>query len=440
MELPTNIEAEEAILGGLLIDPSAIARIADGVQPEFFAIHAHQIVWRAAIALHQQGKPTDLMTVATHLADRSQLESVGGQTKLAQLVERTVSAVNIDQYVALIEDKYLRRRLISTGIEIAELGQQTWQKLPEVFEAASSKLFDICQKTTEHNARPIADGISKVFANLEAEECPSIKTGLIDLDNLIGGLRKQELIVVAGRPSMGKSWLANYFAHHVADHHKLPVVFFSAEMSETLLVSRFLASQSGIDVQEIIDHKIRQKDAQALIEAMRMLTELAIIIDDSSGTTLNPNYMRSVLRRAVAEYGDLGLIILDYIQLLGQRDAGNRAQVVGAIAGECKAIAKEFDCPFVALAQLNRELNSRNDKRPAMSDLKDSGDIEQDMDVGIFLHREDYYNPDSPDKGLVELLVRKNRNGATGTAKAIFEPATGRFKNALLRRHHDQSS
>jgi replicative DNA helicase len=431
--MPTNVEAEEAILGGILIDPEAISRVSELLTPEIFAISAHQIIYRAITALFSQGKSTDLMSVTSWLIDHDQLQKVGGQMKLAQLVDRTVSAVNIDQYAVLIEDKYKRRKLIEAGYKIAQLGQELAMPLEDILASAEEQILAINANNIQE-IWSVSDCMSAVMADLDAGHKPGYTSGLPDLDNLIGGLVKKDLIIVAARASMGKTWFGGHLALQIAGKHELPVVFFSAEMSKESLVKRFLASLSGINAQRLIWNKVHDREwDECLSAAIGELIKMPIIVDDTPGTQLTPAAMRNVLRRVEAQYGKIGLVVLDYIQLLGERNAGNRAQDVGAIAGHCKAIAKDFDVPFVALAQINRGVEARNDKRPMMSDLKDSGDIEQDADLAICLYRDDYYNPESADKGQVELIVRKQRNGSLGTAKAFFNPETGNFKSIYKR-------
>lgn len=430
--MPMNVEAEEVILGGILIDPEAFSRVSELLTPETFAISAHQVIYRATATLSSQGKPTDLMSVTSWLIDHDQLQRAGGQMKLAQLVDRTVSAVNIDQYAALIEDKYKRRKLIEAGYKIAQLGQELAMPLEDILASAEKQILAI----NANNIQEIfsaGDCVISMMANLESGYKPGYTSGLVDLDNLIGGLVKKDLVIVAARASMGKSWFGGHLALEFARKQQLPVVFFSAEMSRESLTKRFLASLSGINAQRLIWNDIRRSEWENVAKGVGVLTELPIFIDDTPGTTLTPAAMRNVLRRVEVQHGKIGLVVLDYIQLLGERNAGNRAQDVGAIAGHCKAIAKEFEAPFIALAQINRGVEGRNDKRPLMSDLKDSGDIEQDADLAIMLYRDDYYNPESADKGQIELIVRKQRNGSLGTVKAFFNPETGTFKNIYKR-------
>jgi replicative DNA helicase len=426
--LPSNVVAEEAILGGILIDPEAIFRVADLLKPEYFSISAHEITYRAITALFEKNKPVDLMTVSNHLEERGQSEAVGGVHKLFLLVERTVSATNIDHYVALIEEKYKRRRLIEASLRIRSAAQEPAISLEEILSTAESEIFNINSDRVQ-DLWTVGDCLVEVWQEFENGFAPGYSSGLPDLDTLIGGLAKKDLIVVAARAGMAKTWFGGHLTLQVASKYKLPVVFFSAEMSREALTKRFLASLSGINAQRLMWNGPRDEDWRALSEALGKLSEMAIIIDDTPGTSLTPVSMRAVLRRVQAQYGKVGLVCLDYIQLLGERNAGNRAQDIGNISGHCKAIAKEFDCPFVALAQINRGVEGRSDKRPMMSDLKDSGDLEQDADLAICLYRDEYYNEQSEAKGQIELIVRKQRNGALGTAKAFFNPETGVFRS-----------
>lgn len=427
--MPMNVEAEEAILGGILIDPDAISRVADLLKPEYFAIAAHQRIFTVAMSLFTQGHSADLMTVTTWLTDRGQLDGIGGLSKLAQLVDRTVSTANIDQYVDLIEEKYRRRRLIQAGFKIAEAGNQTARDLEELIAEAETEILGISSHANSQEFSTIGSCLNEVWRSLEDGAPPGYLTGLHDLDELIGGVARKDLIIVAARASMGKTWLAIYLTLQIAKKYQLPVVFFSAEMSRESLTKRLLASVSGISSQRLMWNKIYEEEWEKLSKAVGELSELPIIIDDTPGTSLTPASMRSVLRRVEREHGSPGLVLLDYLQLLGERNAGNRAQDIGAVAGHCKAIAKDFDVPFVALAQINRGVEARNDKRPLMSDLKDSGDIEQDADLAVCLYRDDYYNTESTEKDKIELIVRKQRNGSLGTAKCWFNPEKGTFRN-----------
>lgn len=424
----TNIEAEEAILGGILLDPKAITIIADILPVEAFSVSIHQQIYKAALLLHHKDKQVDLMTVSTWLKDHKLLEKVGGIAKLTQLLNRTVSAVNIDRYSLLVLDKYQRRRLIAAGHEIVNLGYDTSTELEKVFDFAESKIFDLTtNKKEKFTTEPINDCLADIFNELEQGSLPVYPTGLTDLDSLIGGLTKQDLIIVAARPSMGKSWFACYMANYIAANEKKPVVFFSAEMSRKQLTKRFLAMHTGIDSQRLMNNVIYQDEMDSLVNGLSNLAELPIEINDTPAEQLTPAKIRSELRKVQSKRGELGLVVLDYIQKLGDRAAGNRAQVIGKYSGACKDIAKQFNVPFVVLAQINRGVESQSNKRPNMASLKDSGDIEQDGDLLLMLYRDEYYKSDTEDIGIMEVIVGKNRNGATGTCKVLFDPSVGAF-------------
>lgn len=426
---PNNIEAEELTIGGILFDPRAIGKIADILMPDAFYVKAHQKMYQAALELYHKNQPTDLITVTNWLQDHDELESLGGFERLAQLLERTVSAANIDRYAEIIMDKYQRRQLITTSYEIGELGYDTTLELEEVLEQSESKIFDLTtQRKDPLQYQPIKNCVLEVFNQLKTGQAPFYPTGLPELDTLTGGLLQKDLIIIAARASMGKTWLACHLTNFIADKQKLPVVFFSAEMSREQLTKRFLAMHSGIDSSRLIQNQIYESEFDNLVTGLKYVAELPIIIDDTSASMQNPTKMRSVLRRVKSQHSNIGLVVMDYIQKLGDRAAGNRAQTVGKFSGAFKDIAKEFDVPFVALAQINRGVEGQTNKRPLISDIKDSGDIEQDGDLILLLYRDEYYNSDSKDKGVMEIHIGKNRNGATGVARVRFNPMTGLFQ------------
>ena len=425
---PTNLDAEEAILGGILFDPKAITIVADALPVEAFSMNKHQQIYQAALELHQKDKQIDLISISTLLSDHKLLRKAGGTTKLSQLLNRTVSATNIDRYAALVLDKYQRRRLIKAGHEIVDLGYDTSTELETVFDQSEDKIFNLTtSKKDKFATEPINDCLADIFKELEEGTLPLYPTGLTDLDSLVGGLTKQDLIIVAARPSMGKSWLACYLANYIATNEQKPVVFFSAEMSRKQLTKRFLAMHSGIDSQRLMNNVIYKDEYDSLAQGLSDLAELPIEINDTPAEQLTPTKIRSELRKIQSKRGELGLVVLDYIQKLGDRAAGNRAQAIGKYSGACKDIAKQFDVPFVVLAQINRGVESQSNKRPSMGSVKDSGDLEQDSDLLLMLYRDEYYKSDTEDDGVMEIIVGKNRNGATGTCKVLFDPSVGAF-------------
>jgi replicative DNA helicase len=423
---PSAIEAEELILGGILFDPRALSRIADILPSEAFYVFAHQKIYQAALELYHKNEPTDIMTVSNRLSDHNELEKLGGMARLGQLLERTVSAANIDRYAEIVLDKYLRRQLITASLEINELSSDTTLELEEVFQQSQSKVFEITvNQQSRFQPESIGDCLAQVYQQLEGGTIPSYSTGLSALDDISGGLFKQDLIVVAARASMGKTWFGCHLANQVVSQYQLPVVFFSAEMSKPQISKRFLAMHSGIDSSRLMRNIVYEDEWDNLVKASGILADLPIIIDDTPASLQNPARMRSALRKIRTEKGQIGLVVMDYIQKLGDRAAGNRAQAIGKFSGSFKDIAKEFEVPFVALAQINRGVEGQTNKRPLMSDIKDSGDIEQDADLILLLYRDEYYHPDPQDKGIMEINIGKNRNGATGVTKVQFNPMIG---------------
>jgi replicative DNA helicase len=432
---PQNVDAEEAILGGILLDPNAIGRVVDILVPEAFYISQHREIYKAAVTLHAADRPTDLLCVSTWLYDHDLIEKIGGQSKLVSLVDRTVTALNIDRFAALVMDKYQRRKLIHAGNEIVQLGYETSVELDEVINQAEQKVFDLTQgdAVAPEIEQPI-DILIRIYDQLSAVKPKGLPTQIYDLDKLIGGLKPKKLYIVAGRSGMGKTQLAVNLAAQALKSRQ-PVVFFSAEMDRDELMTRVLAWESGVDAKKIEECTLdSQEEFTCLTEAINRLSDAPLYLDDTTGSTLTPVRIRSAIRRATSMYGKPGLIVLDYLQLLGD-EAGNTNRVteLDKLANACKAIAKEFDVPFVALAQINRAADSQANKRPVISQLRESGAIEQAADVILLLYRDEYYNTNTPDRGICEVIVGKQRSGATGTVKTIFQPETSRFLNIAQR-------
>jgi replicative DNA helicase len=429
---PQNVEAEESILGGILLDPEAIGRVADLIQPEAFYLSAHQEIYRAALALHTQGSPTDLMCLTAWLQDQGLLVKVGGQSKLAQLVDRTVSAVNVDQYAALIKDKYLRRQLIKVAAEVSQLAYETSTKLETVLDQSEQKIFSVTQDRVQQGLVPTEDILASTFAELEQRSLGTVLPGLscnfYDLDAMTQGFQRSDLIIVAGRPSMGKTALSVQIARKVAEIHKQGVAIFSLEMSKEQLVQRLLASEARIDSNYLRAGRISQAQWEPLSRAIGSLSQLPIYIDDTPNPSMGE--IRSNARRLQSERPEgLGMILVDYLQLMGGEGTDGRVQELSKITRSLKSLARELNVPVLALSQLSRGVESRTNKRPLMSDLRESGSIEQDADLVILLYRDEYYNPDTPDRGVCELIIAKHRNGPVGTVKLLFDPQYTRFEN-----------
>ena len=382
---PQNVEAEESVLGGILLDPEAIGRISDSLNPEAFYISTHKEIYRAALALNSQGKPTDLLAVRTWLADHSLLEKVGGSSKLAQLVERTVSAVNIDALAALVTDKYIRRKLIQAGNEIVQLGYQTAAELETILDDSEQKIFSLTQARPQQGLIPISDTLIHTFQDIEIHNqgaaLPGLPCSFYDLDAMTGGFQRSDLIIVAGRPSMGKTSFAINIARNISEFHKLPVAIFSLEMSKEQLVQRMLATEAGIESNRLRAGRISQNEWENLGQAFGILTELPIFIDDTANMTVMQ--MRSQARRLQAEQGGkLGLILLDYLQLM-EGGGDNRVQEISKITRSLKGLSRELNVPIIALSQLSRSVESRTNKRPMMSDLRESGCLTGDTLVTL---------------------------------------------------------
>ncbi len=428
---PQNIGVEEAILGGILLDPEAYGRVAALLVPKAFYIPAHNQIYQAAIELHSQGKPTDLLNVTNWLIDNQLLEKIGGQSKLAQLLERTVSAINIDSLAVLLMDKYVRRELIQAGNEVGQLGYDTGKSLEQVLDQSEQKVLNITQVRPQSGLTAVSEIVIETCRAIEERHDslapPGLTCDFADLDAMTGGFQRSDLIIIAGRPSMGKTAISLNIAYNMAQIHQLPVLVFSLEMSKDQLVQRMLAGEARIDSNRLRAGRITQLEWEQVYIAINKISELPIYIDDTANMMVMQ--MRSQARRMQAETGkQLGMIMLDYLQLM-EGSSDNRVQEISKITRSLKGLARELNVPIIALSQLSRSVESRNNKRPMMSDLRESGSIEQDADLVIMLYRDAYYNPDTPDRDITELIVTKHRNGPTGVVKLVFDPGLTKFKN-----------
>ncbi|PSB55073.1 replicative DNA helicase [filamentous cyanobacterium CCP1] len=434
---PQNIDAEEAILGGILLDPEAIGRVMEILHPEAFYISAHKEIYRAALTLQTQGRPTDLMSVTTWLSDNGSLEKVGGQGQLAQLVDRTISAVNIDQYAQLVMEKYLRRKLIQAGTEVAQLGYDTTTPLERILDQSEQKIFNITQVRPTQGLTATSDILTQTFSDIEQRHLglvtPGIACGFYDLDAMTQGFQRSDLIIAAGRPSLGKTSFVLNIARNIAAFQKLPIAIFSLEMSKEQLVYRMLAGEARIESGRLRAGRISPHEWEALGSAIDFLSRLPVFIDDTPNIAIAE--MRSKARRLQSENGGvLGLVLIDYLQLM-EGGSDNRVQELSKITRSLKGLARELNVPIIALSQLSRGVESRNNKRPMMSDLRESGSIEQDADLIMMLYREEYYDPDTPDRGLAEVIIAKHRNGPVGTVKLLFDPQFTQFRNLAAPNH-----
>ena len=428
--MPHDIAAECAVLGGLLLDPNAIARIEAELQPAHFYLDSYRKIYSAALSIHREGRCADLMTIASELKDKGLLETAGGQKGLADLLDSVVSAANIDQYAQLIAEKAQRRALIMAGNEIARLGHDTGQKLPLCLEQAEEKVFAVTQSGRldglSHVSEPLRSLFDRVERNAEGDAPLGLNSGFYDLDTMTQGFQRSDLIIVAGRPSMGKTAMTLQVAVEIAAKAEEPVVFFSLEMSEEQLALRMLASDSKIDSSRLRAGRLSPDEWGKLAASQEHLSGLPVFIDDNAMTSISE--IRSKCRKLKGEHGSIGGVFLDYLQLMGGGDH-NRVQELSHFTRSLKALAREIDCPVFALSQLSRGVESRTNKRPMMSDLRESGAIEQDADLILMLYREEYYDPDTPDRGVAEVILQKHRNGPTGTVKLLFDAHVTTFLN-----------
>jgi replicative DNA helicase len=435
---PHSIEAEQSVLGGLLLDNTAWDRVGDVLAVDDFYRDDHRRIFRHIAKLIEQNRPADVVTLSESIESSEDKDKTGGITYLGQLAQNTPSAHNIRRYAELVRERAVMRKLVTVGNEISDsalnpLGKEVGQLLDE----AETKVFEIAEAGSRgrDGFRDIHQLLSQVMERVDMlyhRENPSditgIPTGFNDLDQMTSGLQEGELIVVAGRPSMGKTALALNMGEHVAVETRLPVAVFSMEMSGTQLATRMLGSIGRLDQHKLRTGRLSDEDWNKLTNAVGKLHDAPIHIDETAA--LNALELRARARRLHRQYGKLGLIIVDYLQLMSASTQGeNRATEISEISRSLKALSKELHVPVVALSQLNRSLEQRPNKRPVMSDLRESGAIEQDADLILFIYRDEVYNPDSPDKGRAEIIIGKQRNGPIGTINLTFLGQYTRFEN-----------
>ncbi|PZO08919.1 MAG: replicative DNA helicase [Leptolyngbya foveolarum] len=429
---PQNIEAEEVIIGGLLLDGDAIARIESILpDPRAFYIHSHRVVYAAVLALRKASKAIDLMTVANALKDSSSLKQAGGQSALVQFLDRCISTANLEEYAKLVADKYTRRRLAESGREIERTAMNTAQPLLEVLAAAEQSVFAISQQTHTSKVMSLADIASDAFSDIEARSQglvqPGLASGYYDLDAMTQGFQPTDLIVAAGRPAMGKTALICGIATNSAVAQNRPILICSLEMGKKQLLHRMISPLTKIESGRLRTGRLAAHEWEPLGHALDQLSQLPIFIDDSPAL-IRVNEIASKARKLKSEKGDLGTVIIDYLQLM-EGEGNNRVEELAGITRALKGLAKELEIPIILLSQLSRGVESRTNKRPMMSDLRDSGCIEQDADLILMLYREEYYDPDTPDKGIAEVILTKHRNGPTGTVKLLFDAQYTQFLN-----------
>jgi len=439
---PHSVEAEQSLLGALLIDNQAFDRVADIVAADDFYRDDHRRIWRHIARLVEASRPADVVTVAESIEASEDKDKTGGTAYLAALAQNTPSALNVRRYAELVRERSVQRRLAQVATEIAETAlSPTGKDVDQLLDEAESKIFQIAESGARKDQGLI--GISPVLAkvferidHLHSQENPSditgVPSGFVDLDRLTAGLQPGDLVIVAGRPSMGKTSFALNIAEHVALHPSvsLPVAIFSMEMSASQLAMRMLSSMAKVDQTRLRTGRLTDEEWSRLTDEIARLNEARIHVDETAA--LNALELRARARRMKREYGKLGLVVVDYLQLMSASAHGeNRATEISEISRSLKALAKELDVPVIALSQLSRAVEQRNDRRPLMSDLRESGAIEQDADVILFIYREEVYAPDKEEaKGRAEAIIGKQRNGPIGTVHLTFLGRYTRFANS----------
>lgn len=424
---PQNTEAEASLLGAILIDNDAIVKIADHITGEDFYDARHKHIYEAVTRLYERRDAIDVLTLSDQLQGAGLLDAVGGASYLTELTNFVPTAAHVEQYADIVAQKALRRRLIKTSQAITQLGQDESREIKELIEEAETSLFQVSQQHVKQSITSIEDILASSFERLDdlhkdKAKIRGIPTGYADMDDMLAGLQRSDLFILAARPAMGKTAFVLNLAHNVAVQAKEPVLIFSLEMSKEQLVDRLLSMESGVDAWALRTGNLTDSDFEKLSMAMGTLSEAPIYIDDTPGVTVSD--LRTKARRE-AHLRPLGLIIVDYLQLMsgGSKFGGsdNRVQEISEISRGLKGVARELNVPLISLSQLSRSVESRSPQIPQLSDLRESGSIEQDADVVAFLYREDYYNPETDRKNIMDVLIKKHRHGPVGNVELYFD-------------------
>jgi replicative DNA helicase len=437
---PHSVEAEQSVLGGLLLEATALDKITDLVQPDDFYRQEHRLIFRQIVRLSEQAKPVDVITVAEALEIAGELDKVGGLPYLGGLAQNVPSAANIRRYGEIVRERSIMRKLAEVGSDIASSAYNpTGRDAAQLLDEAESKVFEIAEAGSKGKQgflpmppllTQVVERIETLYARDNTSDVTGIATGFTDLDRKTSGLHPGDLVIVAGRPSMGKTALAINIAENVALDSNLPVAIFSMEMGAAQLVMRMIGSVGKLNQQDLRTGKLQDDDWGRLTQALGKLNDAPIHIDESAA--LSSLDLRARSRRLHRQNNGLGLIVVDYLQLMSSnvgKASENRATEISEISRSLKALAKELQVPVIALSQLNRSLEQRTDKRPVMSDLRESGAIEQDADLILFIYRDEVYNSDSPSQGKAEIIIGKQRNGPIGKVELAFRGEYTRFDN-----------
>lgn len=429
---PHSVEAEEAVLGSILINPEALFEVLPFLKAEDFYIVRHQWIWEAVNGLHERRDPIDYLTVVSELEQTARLAELGGAAYILSLINKTPSALNVEGYGRIVERMAVRRRLIDAAQKVARVAHSDETDIDEVINRAEQAIFEVTERRLIHDLVPIKDVVSEYYDRVSflarnQDVVMGVPTGFVDLDRMLGGMQKSDLLIIAARPGMGKSSWLNSVVMNAARLNQR-VALFSLEMSNEQTVQRFISGMTHIPSQKLREGNLDEKDWAELVRATEDMSRLPIHMDDTPA--LSTQELRSKARRLHLELG-LDLIVVDYLQLMTTPfRSENRVQEISYISRSLKQIARELNVPLVSAAQLSRAVEQRTDKRPQLSDLRESGSIEQDSDVVLFIYRDNYYDPDSPDGNRAEIHIAKHRNGPTGSVDLIFIPELTQFMNA----------
>jgi len=433
---PHSLEAEEAVLGSVLIDPESLFRVLPFLSPGDFFIVKNQWIWESILGLHERREPIDFLTVCEELERREQLAEVGGQAYISHLINVVPTAIHAEGYGRIVEQTSIRRRLLTAASDIAQLAYEEAQEVDEVIDRAEQALFGVSERRVSRELVPIAEIIRSYYARIEylyehRGEPLGVPTGFVDLDRLMGGLQRSDLIIIAARPGVGKTSLMLSLGLHASRRIHQRVAIFSLEMSNEQVVQRLVSQETGIDSQRLRLGDLHEDEWPLFVEASSALSSASLFVDDTP--SISALQLRTKARRLHAEHG-LDLIIVDYLQLMtGDMRSENRVQEISYISRSLKGLARELNVPVLAASQLSRAVEQRSDKRPMLSDLRESGSIEQDADVVMFIYRDDMYDQTSERRNVAEIIVAKHRNGPTGSVELYFRNHLAQFVNAARR-------
>lgn len=431
---PHNMEAEKAVLGSILINPVSMNRVVDILGPDFFYAPSNRLIYEAMFNLYNQNKPLDAISISDYFLSKNQMQDIGGSEYLSDLMSDTILSSNIEYYANIIKENALKRKLITAGSSIIE---ETFRN-PEAqdsLEFAEKMIFDISQQKTSQDIEPLTNVLLETVEKIEYRcnnkgSYTGVPSGYHDLDNMTAGFQNSDFIILAARPSMGKTAFALNIAQNIAIRQNVPVIIFSLEMSKVQLAQRVVCAEAEIDAQRVRMGDLQINEWEKMGAKLNDLHAAPLYIDDTAGVSVSD--IRAKCRRFKMKNPNLGLILIDYLQLIEDRSSNDRNQQISSISRGLKSLARELDVPIIALSQLSRKVEDRTDKRPMLSDLRESGAIEQDADVVMFIFREEYYDKENPElKNKAQIIIAKQRNGPTGSFELIFQGSTTKFKNKV---------